>query len=260
MRLLALLRPVAVDRLRAASGSEWVLQPVQNPKKFFDLAAMGSWDLLILDPEIVAFSDMTTLFYELSSMLVPVLIYTSLSSSSANLIARLANTTLKAVTLFGYDDEPEVFRRTLESAPLDQLGLQLAYRLGEKLDSMPNELRRGAFATICSSRPVTSAKMLASISRMTRRSVDRWFARVELRPSRWLVAGAQVLRAYSLVIQQPALPLAAVASTLQYGSIKSLQNDSIAFTRLRIREFAKTGTPDVLVGIINQALRVPEAT
>lgn len=204
---------------------------------------------------MVAESDRPALLIGLLKSTQPIIIYTALTRSSAAAIAKVSAHALAGLVLKDHDDSPELLRRFLMRVPIDFLGAEIVDRLGSRVDALPAPLRRATLAAFCSVHLLRSTTEYATLGGLSRRSVDRWLRQVGLSPAKWILAGAQFLRAYPL-IQSSQLSFAAVSKASGYGSTRALRHNSRLLTGnepLFLRE--NSGRFD-LIGSVERALRI----
>jgi hypothetical protein len=254
MRILTLLPAASVERVSLALGKAVLVETVSQPRQFLELAQTGIWRMLVIDPDLVAAQDAPAFVDCVGYLSAPLIVYTSLTRASARTIAILARRSLAAVVLRGFDDSLASLRSILDPAPFESLGGSMVELLSTELDELPQEVRRGTIAAFCASAPVNSPQALAVLSGQSRRSVDRWFTRVGLKPAKWVLAASLLIRAYSS-LEDPSLSLASVASISGFGSAKALSHNSLALTGTRVRTLRESFPPLGLVDRLGAELR-----
>lgn len=255
LRLLACLPQEQVRRLRLACSKNDFISVVSNPRAFLDIARNGRWDVLIFDPDVATEKNLPEILHGLADSSQPLIIYTALTRVSASAIASLSAWSLAGVVLRDFDDSPEFFRNYLARAPIEFFGAQMVERLGSNVDALPTPLRRATIATFCSARIVRSAAEYAGLSALTRRSVDRWLQRVGLSPAKWMVAAAQFLRAYPLILS-PQLPFVAISRISGYGSVRALRHDGLVFTGRELVDLRRNQGGFDIIELVENALRI----
>jgi hypothetical protein len=221
MRLLAFLPSEQLRRLRVACGEAEVIHSAPNATSLVDLAAREQWDMLVVDPEMAIETNRSRLMDSLSHCFRPVVVYTALTRSSARLIADFSARCLAAVVIRDYDDYPALLRNSLARVPMEYYGARMVERLGTNIDSLPVGLRRATLVAYCSAKMLRTVDEYASLTGLTRRSVDRRLEAVGLSPAKWIVASAQFLRAYPLITSNR-ISFAAVSRRTGYGSVRAL--------------------------------------
>jgi hypothetical protein len=215
---------------------------------------MGIWRMLVIDPDLIALQEASGFVDCVGYCAAPLIVYTSLTRASARTIAILARRSLTAVVLRGFDDSLGSLRSILDPAPLEPLGGSMVELLSSELDELPRDMRRGAIAAFCASAPVNSPKALAVLSGQSRRSIDRWFTRVGLKPAKWVLATSLLIRAYG-ALEDTSLSLASVALISGFGSAKALSHNSVALTGIPVRALRKVFPPLGLIDRLGAELR-----
>ena len=255
MRILTFLPSEQLRRLHLAAGEHDHVDTASNSASFFGLAERGRWDFLVVDPEMVTENDLPALLCRLSESPQPIIIYTALTRISASAIARLSAHVLAGVVLRDHDDSPDLLRNFLARVPIEFFGAQMLERLGSSVDALPAPLRRATIAAFCSFSLLRSTTEYATLSGLTRRSVDRWLRRVGLSPAKWIVATAQFLRAYPL-IQSPQLPFAAVSRLSGYGSVRALRHNSLLLTGNELVFLRNNSSRFDIIDMVEGAVRI----
>jgi hypothetical protein len=255
MKLLSLLPSEHLRRLRLACTKDDTIEVVANPESFLELASGGKWDALLVDPEVATDKNLAEFLRRLSNVSQPLIIYTSLSRISASAIASLSAHSLAGVVLRNYDDSPDLLRNSLARVPIEFFGAQMVERLGPRVDALPASLRRATTAVFCSARLLRSVTEYATLSGLTRRSVDRWLRRVGLSPAKWIVSTAQFLRAYPL-LQSPQLPFAAVSRVTGYGSVRALRHNALVLTGYELKHLRANSIRIDIVALMERATRI----
>ena len=254
MRILTLLPSASCERVSLALGKAVFVETVSHPRQFLELAQTGIWRMLVIDPDMIAAQEASAFVDSVGYCSAPLIVYTSLTRASARTIAILARRSLAAVVLRGFDDSLASLRSILDPAPFESLGGSMVELLSRQLDELPPEVRRGTIAAFCASAPVNSPKALAVLSGHSRRSIDRWFTRVELKPAKWVLAASLLMRAYSS-LEDALLSLASVASISGFGSAKALRHNSLALTGTHVRKLRALFRPLSLVDRLGAELR-----
>jgi hypothetical protein len=254
MRILTLLPAAAVERVTLALGRAALVEAVFEPRQFLELAAVGIWRMLVIDPDLITHEAASAFVDSIGCCAAPLIVYTSLTRASARTIAVLAKRSLAAVLLRGFDDSLASLRLTLDPGPLELLGGSMVELLAYELDDLPPDVRRGTIAAFCASAPVNSPKALAVLSGQSRRSIDRWFTRVGLKPAKSVLATSQLIRAYSS-LEDASLSLASVALISGFGSAKALNHNSLALTGIPVRALRKVFPPLGLIDRLGAELR-----
>jgi len=254
MRILTLLPAASVERVSLSLAKAVFVEAVSQPRQFLELAQMGIWRTLVVDPDLIAPQEAPAFIDCVGYCSAPLIVYTSLTRASARTIAILARRSLAAVVLRGFDDSIGSLRSILDPAPFESLGGSMVELLSTELDELPQEVRRGTIAAFCASAPVNSPKALAMLSGQSRRSIDRWFIRVGLKPAKWVLAASLLMRAYSS-LEDASLSLASVAMISGFGSAKALRHNSLALTGTHVRTLRASFPPLGLVDRLGAELR-----
>jgi AraC-like DNA-binding protein len=218
------------------------------------LAAVGIWRMLVIDPDLIAHDVASAFVDSVACSAAPLIVYTSLTRTSARTIATLARRSLAAVLFRGVDDSLSSLRSILDPAPVGPLGGSMIELLAGELDQLPPAVRRGTIAAFCASAPVNSPKALAALSGQSRRSIDRWFTRVGLKPAKSVLATSQLIRAYSS-LEDGSLSLASVALISGFGSARALSHNSLALTGIPIRALRGSIPPLGLLAYLSAEIR-----
>jgi len=254
MRILTLLPAAAVERVTVALGKAALVEAVFEPRQFLELATVGIWRMLMIDPDLITHEATSAFVDSVVCCAAPLIVYTSLTRASARTIATLAKRSLAGVLLRGFDDSLATLRLTLDPGPLELLGASMVELLAYELDELPMDVRRGTIAAFCASAPVNSPKALAVLSGQSRRSVDRWFTRVGLKPAKSVLATSQLIRAYSS-LEDTSLSLASVALTSGFGSARALRHNSLALTGIPVRALRRSFPPLGLLDHLTTQIR-----
>jgi hypothetical protein len=253
MRILTLLPAGAVERVTLALGKAARVQAVFEPRQFLELAAVGIWSMLVIDPDLIA-HEASAFLDRIGCCAAPLIVYTSLTRASARTIAVLAKRSLAAVLLRGFDDSLASLRLTLDPGRLELLGGSMVELLAHELDELPPDVRRGTIAAFCASAPVNSPMALAVLSGQSRRSIDRWFTRVGLKPAKSVLATSQLIRAYCS-LEDASLSLASIAMLSGFGSVKALSHNSLTLTGIPVRGLRNAFPPLGLIDRLGEELR-----
>src|ERR1700730_8539251 len=210
--------------------------------------------MLVIDPDVIALQEAPAFVDRVGCCAAPLIVYTSLTRASARTIASLARRSLAAVLLRGFDDSLANLRSILDPALLEPLGGSIVELLSTELDKLPRDVRRGTIAAFCASAPLNSPKALAVLSGQSRRSIDRWFTRVGLKPAKSVLATSQLIRAYGS-LEDTSLSLASVALISGFGSAKALSHNSLALTGIPVRALRKVFSPLGLIDRLGAELR-----
>lgn len=174
---------------------------------------------------------------------------------SASAIASLSARFFAGVVLRDFDDSPDFLRNSFARAPIEFFGAQMVERLGSNVDALPAPLRRATVATFCSVRLIRSSAEYAGLSGLTRRSVDRWLQRVDLSPAKWIVAAAQFLRAYPLIVSTQ-LPFVAVSRIGGYGSVRALRQNALVLTGNELLYLRTDARRFRIIDLVERTLRI----
>jgi len=254
MRILTLLPAASVERVTLALDKTVVVETVSQPRQFLELAQMGTWRVLVIDPDLIALQEAPAFVDRVGCCAAPLIVYTSLTRASARTIAILARRSLASVLLRGFDDSLANLRSILDPPLLGPLGGSMVELLSTELDELPRDVRRGTIAAFCALAPVNSPKALAVLSGQSRRSVDRWFARVGLKPAKSVLATSQLIRAYRS-LEDASLSLASVALISGFGSAKALRHNSLALTGIPVRALRRSFPPPGLIDRLSAEIR-----
>ncbi len=146
---------------------------------------------------------------------------------------------LAGMILRGYDDSGVMLARTLQRAPRVGLGVRMVDAKSDQIDELPMTLRSGTIAAFCATRPLRSVSQFSALTRLSRRTLDRWFSRVGLRSVTRVILSANLLRAYSNSKEYD-LNWSEIAMKSGFGSRKSLKHAAVSLTGFTYSKFSRS--------------------
>jgi AraC-like DNA-binding protein len=150
---------------------------------------------------------------------LPVVIYTTLAADSMQATVMLAKLGVQHVVLRGFDDEPRRFRQMLDQLPAARLSNSVLEHVLPHVQGAPVLFVRAITRLFEAPQEFLDVDELARMSGMTRRSLDRWFARSGLASARTMILVARLTRAKHYM-SDPGFLLEDIAKKLGYSSIR----------------------------------------
>jgi hypothetical protein len=237
----------STEKLQAAFGTSGQFDSPSRVEQFVEIAKVGNSDLVVVDPDTVPATQIEKLVVFLAAFPARVIIYSSLSATSARTVGTLAKNSLGGVIIRGYDDTPENFFETLDTILFDPLGPRLVEVLAADLDRLSSETRRGVISAFCSTKPIGSSYDLARLCGVSRRSVDRSLRHAGLRPATCVLASSHLLRAYDFICRRRIDSSRLIARKSGFGGIRAMDRNFVALTGLLPRELVNSASCAELV-------------
>lgn len=187
---------------------------------------------------------------------VPIVIYTTLSGSSAHAIAQLGRAGIEHVVLSRFDDDRRHFLELLERVPGQTLSERMLRALAPELSKLPVTVVRAIELLFRSPGRFRNAQDLAAASGTILRTFYRQLDLAGIHSPRTLVAAARLLRVYSL-LRDPGKQIKEVAVSAGYHSQHQLTQHMRALTGETPRVVRQTIEPDAFVAILAEGVRRP---
>lgn len=229
MNFLALLLPVALERVRRAVRADASIARATSVRGLLNAISGTEEQVLIIDPGLLTQSDVQE-FIAACNGQQTIIAYSSVSPESMANSILLARSTNVQFTFAGVHDEPTLLARSLMLVPHAALGAHVVKGLADSFSIIPDQLSETIRSMLLNGGP-TSPSALAAAAWMTRRSLDRWIHRAGITSSRLLVGAAQFIRAYRPLVASTK-PLTKLAALLGYSSFRTLEKQTRELTGL----------------------------
>jgi AraC-like DNA-binding protein len=254
VKVYTLLQADSVSRLTAAVGSIGSFIRTGDDAALLNAIHGVARATVVLDPVLVTELEPVDLAQRLEAVEAYVIVFTSLTPEGIRSALPFVRGGAAEVVLRGYDDDLTRLQHLLTGADRRTLAEQLLDALGPILAPLPPSLRDSIVAMF-TEEGVDSTKRLAGAAHMTRRSVDRWLARVGIVSARLLVAAPKVLRAFTY-LRNSDVSVARAASKLGFASSRPLDQHCRALLGIEAAELRTGLTTDQLVTRLVNGLRV----
>jgi AraC-like DNA-binding protein len=196
VEVLARLSAPLAAHLRLALGGENSLTVVNDWGALLLAILERPVDLIVLDPRTSGGLELGQARELLARHpTLPVVVYTTLAPDSMRATVTLAKLGVQHVVLHGYDDEPERFRQMLRALPAAQFSEAVLRHILPRVERAPLLFIRAVTRLFEAPQEFMDVDELARASGMTRRSLDRLFARNGLCPARTMILVARLTRA-----------------------------------------------------------------
>jgi len=238
------LSPEGLDRARQSMPSQ-TLEVSRSPNDFIETIRQRRHDVIILDPTLLDDSDVSALLGAIAQFETRLILYSRLSPVAARRIVELASPSVAAIVLRGFDDQPAGLANIVERSFVGAPTVRVLQLLRERLLLLPAHAQ-SALVGVFSERGIRSPKSLPSVAGISRRSLDRWLARSDLRPAGWFLRGADILRLASHA--RDALPLWDLTHAERFVEKRAVTRNVKAILDLSLGEFLEfaVNSPGVL--------------
>lgn len=204
MIVVALLPDLLLARLRTALGAHETIiaaASVDDDDSIGSALQRGDIDLVVLDPGDRRLEHrsrtLTALLARYAA--VPVLFYTSLTTTSITLAAELLPGGTRRLLLAGVEDQPGATRALAVRMTMDALAQRFLASLERQLAELPTSVARAIHALFASPRRFQSVEDIALESDVTRRHLERVTRRAGFASCRELLIIARTLAAFRLL-------------------------------------------------------------
>jgi transcriptional regulator GlxA family with amidase domain len=157
------------------------------------------------------------------------------------------------VVIRGMDDGPAALSATLRSVVASTAANRLLRVANDAMTALPAAVARGVAQAFEHPEHFHSVAQLAHASACTRRSLDRWLARVGMAPARSLLACARTHAAFN-VLATGHVRVRSAASQLGYPSTRALSRELHALTGYPARSIGTVFSPDAMVTLLQQRI------
>ena len=220
MEVLARLSAPLAAQLQIALAGEHSLTVVDSWGALLLAIRERPVDLVVLDPRTSGGLELGQARELLARHpTLPVVVYTTLAADSMQATVMLAKLGVQHVVLRGFDDEPRRFRQMIDQLPATQLSDSVLQHVLPQLHDAPVLFVRAVTKLFEAPQEFLDVEDLARMSGMTRRSLDRWFARSGLVAARTMMLVARLTRAKHYM-NDPGFLLEDIAKKLGYSSIR----------------------------------------
>lgn len=202
--VVALLPDLLLGRLRTALGADETIiaaSSVEDDDGIAPALQRGDIDLVVIDPGDRRLEHrartLTTLLARYAA--VPVLLYTSLTTTSIALAAELLPGGTRRLLIAGVEDQPGATRALAVRMTMDALAQRFLASVERQLAELPTSVVRAIHALFASPRRFQSVEDIALASAVTRRHLERVTRRVGFASCRELLIIARTLAAFRLL-------------------------------------------------------------
>lgn len=218
MHVVARLSEYLLTQLRVAVVREHTLHAVPSWGELGSALAEHPADVLILEPTPVSPDELAPLLRLLAGYpTLPVVVYTSVTPAAMRVTVELAKRGVHHVVFRGIDDSPARLRALLHELAGATWRSALWPWVQGRVARGPAAIERAVRELFAAPHRFHDVADLARAAGLTRRTVERWLARVGIASAKLLVVSARVERAHHLLRSTDA-DLSAVASRLGYQS------------------------------------------
>jgi AraC-like DNA-binding protein len=257
MLVLAAIPGANLPNLRRAAAARF---PLAHAANWFDALATirgRPVELAVVDPLLSGIPSATEIErLRLLFPSLPLILYTTLSPQTANVLLKLGQRGIHDVVFSRYDDHPARLQEVLGHEETRSTSQLLLDQLAWALAPLPSELRWVLEAVLRSPGEVQTVQQVAARARVDRRTFERWFTRVGLPSPRHFLAAARVLYAHRL-LQDPGFTIEDVAQRLGYAQTKTLQLHARAYLGLTAGEMRLTLAPEEALHRVVRGLSSP---
>ena len=183
----------------------------------------------------------------------PVVGYVAVTAAAIRATHALTKLGASEVLIRGMDDGPAALSATLRSVVASTAANRLLRVANEAMTALPAPVARGVAEAFEHPERFHSVSQLAQASESTRRSLDRWLARVGMAPARTLLACARVHAAFNLLATGH-VRVRSAASQLGYPSTRALSRELHALTGRPARSIGTVFSPDAMATLLQQRI------
>ncbi len=255
MDVVAFLPRHLLSHLTIVLGHEHGMISVSTWPELHAGVQHGPVDLVVADPSAdgtMQVEPLEQLRHQFPSL--PVVLYTTLASSTIQAVVRLARSGIEHVVLSRFDDEPRRFLELLEGIPAHSLGDRMLHELKEQLASLPVTVVRAIDQLFRSPARFRNAQDLARAAGMTLRTLYRNLEPAGLHSPRLMVVAARLLRAYGY-LQDPGRSIKDVAAKSGYHSAWQLSQQMRELTGRTTEQVRREVKGEELVLLLAEHIR-----
>lgn len=220
MHVVARLSDYLLTQLRVALGHDHTLVPVSSWDDLSSAFHERVVDVAVLEPTPLNAEEFPALLRLLARHpAVPVIVYTSVSPAAMRVTVELAHRGVHHVVFRGIDDAPARFRALMLGIAGATWRSALWPWVENRVAHTPEPLGRAVRELFHAPHDFSDVSDLARASGLTRRTVERWLARVGISSPKLLVVSARVERGHHM-LRSSSAGVATVASRLGYDSAR----------------------------------------
>ena len=183
----------------------------------------------------------------------PVIGYVAVTAAAIRATHALTKLGASDVLIRGMDDGPAALSAALRSVVASTAANRLLRVASGAMASLPVAVARGVGEAFEHPERFHSVTQLAQASASTRRSLDRWLARVGMAPARTLLACARTHAAFNLLATGH-VRVGAAAAQLGYPSTRALSRELHALTGHAARSIGTALSPDAIVTLLQHRI------
>lgn len=183
----------------------------------------------------------------------PVIGYVAVTAAAIRATHALTKLGASEVLIRGMDDGPAALSAALRSVVASTAANRLLRVANEAMSALPAAVARGIAEAFEHPERFHSVSHLAQASASTRRSLDRWLARVGMAPARTLLACARAHAAFNLLATGH-VRVASAASQLGYPSTRALSRELHSVTGHPARSIGTVFSAEAMVTLLQQRI------
>ena len=257
MDVVAYLPRQQLSHLKIVLGSQHTLIAAGGWDELRAAVQQNVTDVLVVDPTIddnTRVDVIEEVHRQYPSL--PIVIYTTLTASSARAIHHLGRIGLEHVVFNRFDDERRRFLELLERVPGQTLSDQMLRSLAAELAKLPVTVVRAVEQLYRSPARFRNAQDLSSAAGTILRTLYRQLEIAGIHSPRLLVASARLLRAYAL-LRDPGRQIKEVAAKVGYHSQYQLTQHMRTLTGHTPRTVRTHIEPEPFVLLLAKGVRQP---
>jgi AraC-like DNA-binding protein len=254
MHVVARLSEYLLTQLRVALARDHTLVAVPTWGELGAAFTGRLVDVIVIEPTPVTPEELAPLLTLLGRHAsVPVIVYTSVSPAAMRVTVELAKRGVHHVVFRGIDDAPARFRALMQDLADASWQSSLWPWVQARVARAPAPLERAARELFDAPHRFQDVGDLAAASGLTRRTVERWLARVGIASPKLLVVSARVERAHHL-LRSSAADVGVVATRLGYASSRLFARQVMLATGRPPTALRYARTADELLGRLTAVL------
>jgi AraC-like DNA-binding protein len=221
--VLAAVPGLRLNRLRPVDTERYSFHPVASWGEAIDAIRHQPVELAVADPLMSGgpgIHEMERIRAYFPSL--PMLVYTTLSAESANVLLALGRLGIRRALFAGLDDSAAALRLALQDELEHTVAQRVLRDVSAVLRGMPDHLRWVLDAALRQTTRPVSVGALAEQAQVERRTCQRWLAKAGLPGPKTVMMLARLLYAHRL-LGDPGYTVEDVALKLGYGTARTLQ-------------------------------------
>lgn len=221
--IAAAVGPDGLARLRAADPERYAFLPGCAWAELVRAIQSRPVEMAVVDPcfagapRVHEIERLHALFPSL-----PLLVYTELMPETAAVLLELGRLGIRRAVFHRFDDAPAALRSAIQAELEHSATGQVMHALTSLLDGLPAVLRHALAASLHGPTEQLTVDGLAARAQLTRRTCERWFAKMGLPSPRTVLLIARGLYAHRL-LQDPGYTVEDVAAKLGYVRTRTMQ-------------------------------------